>query len=320
MWMPEKTPSTEPLAAVPAGDERARLWHWQNAFWFVAIHLVALLALVPWFFSWAGVVAFFVCHYLCGTLGITVCLHRLLSHCAFTCPLWLERALTVLATCEVQDSPAYWVAVHRRHHNFSDRERDPHSPRVSLFWSHMGWLLVRTSDMQNGRMIMRYAKDVVRDPFQAWLERNDNWFKVVLMSWAALYAVGAGGGLLAGLSLGEAVQVGLSIVVWGSALRIVYGWHAAWAVNSICHRWGYRNYDTPDDSRNNVLIGILASGEGWHNNHHADPRSARHGHKWWEFDLAWLSICLLKALGLAKDVALPSPTLAARFGAARSSG
>jgi stearoyl-CoA desaturase (delta-9 desaturase) len=162
-------------------------------------------------------------------------------------------------------------------------------------------------------MITRYAKDVMRDPFQAWLERSDNWFKVVLMSWTALYAVGLGGGLLAGWSLPEAIQLGLSILVWGGALRIVYGWHAAWAVNSICHRWGYRNYQTPDDSRNNVLVGILASGEGWHNNHHADPSSARHGHKWWELDLAWLSIRLLAALGLAKNVALPSPTLAARY-------
>jgi stearoyl-CoA desaturase (delta-9 desaturase) len=231
--------------------------------------------------------------------------------------LWFERGVTVLAVCTVQDSPAYWVAVHRRHHNFSDRERDPHSPRINLFWAHMGWLLVKTSDMQSGRMIARYARDVVRDPFQAWLERDENWFKVVLMSWAALYAVGFGAGLIAGGDLAHAVQLGLSVMVWGGALRIVYGWHAAWAVNSICHRWGYRNYDTPDDSRNNVLVGILANGEGWHNNHHADPRSARHGHKWWEFDLAWLSIRLLKALGLAKDIALPSPVLAAKFSGTR---
>ena len=299
----------------PSSADRTRQINWSYTSWLLAIHAVALLALVPWFFSWAGVVSFFVCYYLFGTLGITVCLHRLLTHRSFACPLWLERTLSVLAAGTVQDSPAYWVAVHRRHHNFSDRERDPHSPELGLFWAHVGWLLVKTSDMQSGRMIARYAKDVMRDPFQAWMERNDNWFKLVLASWAALYGLGLAGGLIAGKSLMESVQLGLSILVWGGALRIVYGWHAAWAVNSICHRWGYRNYETADNSRNNPLIGILANGEGWHNNHHADPASARHGHKWYELDLAWLSIRALRGLGLARNVALPSPTLAAKFNA-----
>jgi stearoyl-CoA desaturase (delta-9 desaturase) len=308
--MLDEVSSTETLTPAPSSTERTRQVNRKYAFWLTFIHLIALLALVPWFFSWAGVAAFALLYYLCGTLGITVCLHRLLTHRSFSCPLWFERTLSVLAACTIQDSPAYWVAIHRRHHNFSDRERDPHSPEEGLFWAHAGWLLVQTSDMQSTRMIARYARDVVRDPFQAWLERDDNWFKLAMLSWAALYIVGLVGGLIAGDSLVEAVQLGLSLVVWGGALRTVYGWHAAWAVNSICHRWGYRSYETGDNSRNNFLVGLLANGEGWHNNHHADPNSARHGHAWYEFDLAWLSIRLLMGLGLAKDVRLPSPTLA----------
>ena len=107
----------------------------------------------------------------------------------------------------------------------------------------------------------------------------------------------------------DALQFGCSLVVWGAALRTVYLWHTTWAVNSVSHMWGYRNYDTPDDSRNNAIVALLGGGGGWHNNHHADPASARHGHKWWEFDLSWLTIRLLARLGLATKVALPSPRL-----------
>ena len=118
---------------------------------------------------------------------------------------------------------------------------------------------------------------------------------------------------LTGGSSAEAAQFGLSLMVWGAVLRTVVVWHITWSVNSVTHVWGYRNYNTPDVSRNNALVALLASGEGWHNNHHADPRSARHGHKWWEIDLTWLAIRLLMVLGLAKNVAVPSPILAAKF-------
>ena len=105
----------------------------------------------------------------------------------------------------------------------------------------------------------------------------------------------------------------MSLLVWGAVLRTVVVWHITWSVNSVTHVWGYRNYNTPDVSRNNALIAFLSSGEGWHNNHHADSRSARHGHEWWEIDLTWLAIRLLMVLGLAKNVAVPSPILAAKF-------
>ena len=116
-----------------------------------------------------------------------------------------------------------------------------------------------------------------------------------------------------GGAIPDAVQFGSSLVVWGAAVRTVLVWHITWSVNSVTHLWGYRNYETPDNSRNNILIGLLAGGEGWHNNHHAAPTSARHGHHWWEFDLAWLTIRVFMLLGLATKVSLPSPNLAATF-------
>jgi stearoyl-CoA desaturase (delta-9 desaturase) len=124
-------------------------------------------------------------------------------------------------------------------------------------------------------------------------------------------------GFVASIAMGgtanDAAQFGLSLMVWGGAVRTVIVWHQTWFVNSAAHMWGYRNYETRDDSRNNVWAGLLCNGDGWHNNHHADPSAARHGHKPWEIDLSWLTIRLLAAMGLAKDVVLPSPALAARY-------
>ena len=266
---------------------------------FIFCHLLALLAFVPWFFSWTGVLVLIVGMYVFGVVGINLGFHRLLTHRSFSCPLWLEHTLAILGTCCLQFSPAFWVAVHRRHHHFADEEQDPHSPLKSFFWAHFGWLLVRPPDMKPRVMTERYAKDVMRDPLYAVLDRNKNWIKLTLLAWMAFFAAGFAASALSGASTQDAVQFGSSLFVWGGALRTVVVWHTTWAVNSVTHVWGYRNYETPDDSRNNVIVGLLAGGEGWHNNHHAAPTSARHGHNWWEFDLTWQTIRLLMLLGLA---------------------
>ena len=153
----------------------------------------------------------------------------------------------------------------------------------------------------------------MRDPLYAWIERRSNWLRIALISWVAYFVVGFGVVVLSGGGLQDAVQFGLSLFVWGAVLRTVLVWHFTWSVNSVTHVWGYRNYETPDVSRNNALIAFLAGGEGWHNNHHADSRSARHGHKWWEIDLTWMVVRLLVLLGLARNVAMPSAALAAKF-------
>ena len=279
---------------------------------FVICHLLALLALFPWFFSWTGVVLLAAGMYVFGVLGINLGFHRLLAHRSFTCPNWLERSLAFLGTCCLQFSPSFWVAVHRRHHRFPDEERDPHSPLRSFYWAHFGWLLVRPPDMKPAVMIERYSKDMMRDPFYVMLDRRKNWIKLTFLSWVAFFALGFAIALLRGANLLGAVQLGASLFIWAGALRTVLVWHTTWSVNSVTHVWGYRNYQTPDQSRNNPIIGFLAAGEGWHNNHHAAPTSARHGHKWWEFDLAWMTIRLLMLLGLATQVIQPSPNLAAK--------
>lgn len=280
---------------------------------FIVVHLLAALVLVPWFFSWTGVALFAAGIYVFGVLGINVGFHRLLTHRSFACPLWLEHTLALLGACCLQFSPPFWVAVHRRHHHHADDELDPHSPVKSFLWSHFGWLLVRPPDMKPAVMIDRYARDLVRDPFYVKLEARKNWMKVTVASWLLFYAAGLLARLIAGDSVIEAHRFGASLFIWGGPARTVFVWHTTWAVNSVSHIWGYRTFNTPDDSRNNFIVAFLAGGEGWHNNHHADPNSARHGHKWWEFDLSWITIRVLMLLGLATKVSLPSPGLAETF-------
>ena len=276
---------------------------------FVLCHLLAALAFLPWFFSWTGVVIALLGMFVFGVLGINIGFHRLLTHRSFSCPLWLEHLFAVLGTCALQFSPAFWVAVHRRHHHYADEDRDPHSPLRSFFWSHFGWLLVRPADMKPAVMIDRYSRDLLRDPLYVALERRKNWIKLTFASWLVFFAAGFVAAIAVGESQSAAFQFGASLFVWGGPLRTVLLWHSTWSVNSVTHLWGYRNYATNDDSRNNPIIGLIAAGEGWHNNHHADPSSARHGHKWWEFDLTWQVIRVLMLLGLATKVSLPSPGL-----------
>jgi fatty-acid desaturase len=271
-----------------------------------AIHLAALLAFIPWFFSWTGVVLALLGLYVFGLLGINLCFHRLLTHRSFVCPKWLEHGLAILGLCCVQDTPARWVAIHRRHHEHADERPDPHSPLAGFLWAHIGWMIFRNSDLTRMGLVTRYSKDIMRDPFYARLERNFRWVWVILMSWAIFFAAGFVAAIALGGGMMDGIQFGLSLLVWGVFVRTVIVWHVTWSVNSVTHLWGYRNYETDEDSRNNFIIGFLANGEGWHNNHHAEPRSARHGHQWWEVDVTWLTIRLLAACGLASRIVTPS--------------
>lgn len=285
---------------------------WPIASVILLYHLLALLAFVPWFFSWTGVIVAIVAARLSGLLGINICYHRLLTHRGFKCPKWFEHVLAIIAICCVQDTPARWVAVHRRHHQHADEQPDPHSPLVNFLWGHIGWVVIKNPELSRLGIYDRYAKDILRDPFYVALERNFLQLKIILAQWVVFFGLGFLAELLTGGTLGEAYQFGLSLLVWGVFARTVFVWHQTWAVNSVTHMWGYRNYQTDEDSRNNVFIGLLAHGEGWHNNHHADPRSARHGHKWWEFDSTYLTIRLFEMVGLAKDIVGPNPHIAAR--------
>jgi stearoyl-CoA desaturase (delta-9 desaturase) len=286
---------------------------WPYAIGVVVYHIVALLAFVPWFFSWTGVVLALLGLYVFGTLGINLCYHRLLTHRGLVTPKPLEHGLAILGVCCFQETPARWVAVHRRHHQYADEQPDPHSPLVNFFWGHMGWILVKNDELSRLGIFDRYAKDILRDKFYAKLERNNWWIWALVISWAAFFLAGFAVELIRGGGTASATQFGASVLVWGVFVRTVLVWHITWSVNSVTHRWGYRNYETDEGSRNNILIGLISNGEGWHNNHHADPRSARHGHKWWEFDVTWLTVRLLMLLGLAKNVVVPSPHIAAAY-------
>ena len=150
----------------------------------------------------------------------------------------------------------------------------------------------------------RFTRDILRDPFYMKLEKNENWLKIYFASMIVFFLAG----FLIGWPLwgaAAATQFGLSVMVWGVFVRTVLTWHITWSVNSVTHVWGYRNYETDDNSRNNWLVGLWANGEGWHNNHHADQRAAAHGHKWWEFDVTWLTIRAFEKLGLVHNVVRP---------------
>jgi len=288
----------------PPAKTNARVVVWFYAVGLGVYHVVALLAWLPWLFSWTGVVLALAGSYVFGTLGLNIYYHRLLTHRGLTCAPWLGRVLAVLAVCNLQDSPAHWVAVHRRHHEHADDQPDPHSPLVNFLWGHVGWLLIENGDLCQVD-IYRYAKDVLRDPFLRALERTQ--YLLVLASWAVFFFGGFLAGLAGGDTTGEATRLALSALVWGVFVRTVLVWHVTWSVNSLSHLWGYRNYETGENSRNNVIVALLSNGEGWHNNHHADPRSAKHGHRWWELDGSYATIWALAQVGLVRQVVIPDP-------------
>jgi len=279
--------------------------NWQYVCVIFIVHLLSLLALLPWFFSWTGVVVYHVSLPIFGLLGISLCYHRILTHQGLDCPKWLEHAFAILGVCCLQDTPARWVAIHRLHHQHSDRQADPHSPLVNFLWSHMGWLLVRHRELSSVNLYEQYARDILRDPLYLSLERKLAWFWVYAIHAVPFFLVGLLWGRLRTGEWHKGIQFGSSLLVWGVFFRTVAAWHGTWAVNSVAHLWGYRNYETSDDSRNHWLVALLAWGEGWHNNHHEDQRAAAHGHKWWEFDSTYCVIQLLEWLGLANNVVRP---------------
>jgi stearoyl-CoA desaturase (delta-9 desaturase) len=282
---------------------------WPYACGIVGYHLLALLALTPWFFTWIGVVLAVGGLFVFGTLGINLGYHRLLAHRGLICPKWLERMFVVLGVCCVQDTPARWVSVHRLHHQHSDEPSDPHSPLGRFMWGHISWLMVDSPELTKLRIYERYAKDILADRFYRALERRWRWVYVLLASWCVFFAAGVLDAGVAGRSIPEALRVGGSFLIWGVFLRTVLVWHITWSVNSLAHVWGSQRYDTGDSSRNNLFVGYISNGEGWHNNHHADPRSARHGHTWWELDVTWLTIRLLGVVGLAQRIVVPRTEL-----------
>ncbi len=265
---------------------------WSNVDWPVvmaigSMHVFALLAFHPAFFSWSAVAVMVLLCWASGGLGVTLGFHRLLTHGSFQTPRLIKYLLTAIGCTTLQGSPVQWVGTHRLHHAESDTDHDPHTPRHGFTWAHMLWCMTRNP---NGHVARDAAKDLLRDRVMAWLDRN--YLLPALVLGVLLYLLG-----------------GWSWVIWGMCVRTVIVYHGTWFVNSAAHTWGYRNFNTTDGSRNTWWVAILSFGEGWHNNHHAHQRSAAHGLKWWEFDITYLTILAMEKVGLAWRVVKPTPDM-----------
>jgi len=255
--------------------------NWVTASFMALFHIGAVAAL--FFFTWKALAVALFLWWISGSLGIGMGYHRLLTHRGYRTPKWVEYVLTVCATLSLEGGPIFWVATHRIHHQFSDQEGDPHSPLDGKWWSHMGWILTGKSMHHDTTTLARYVPDLAKDKFHVWITKY-HYVPIITVA-AILYALG-----------------GLPFVMWGIFLRTVVLLHFTWMVNSVTHVWGSRRFVTRDRSTNNFWVAMVTFGEGWHNNHHAHPVSARHGLKWYEIDFNWYGIWALKQLRLARHV------------------
>jgi len=205
----------------------------------------------------------------------------------------VQFVFAVIGAASVQRGPLWWAAHHRHHHRHADQPQDPHSPRQGGFWrSHMGWFLTRSAFATD----LQRIPDLARYPELRWLDRFDTVVPVLLA--AALYGVGA---VLERVAPGLHTS-GPQLLVWGFFISTVVLFHATVTINSLAHRFGRRRFETRDDSRNNLWLALLTFGEGWHNNHHFFPGTARQGFRWWEIDISWYGLRAMAALGLVKGL------------------
>ena len=237
-----------------------------------------------------------VVNYIVRGLGITGGYHRLLAHRSFKTSRPMQFLFALAGAMAMEGGPLWWVSHHRSHHRDTETDKDIHSPKTRGFWqSHMGWMMTTEAFHESGAN----TRDLHRFPELKFLQRHYIW--VVLGEIAALFALGT----VLDLSNPAWGTSGAQIVVWGFFVSTVLLWHATFMVNSVCHTWGSRDYDTADASTNNLFVGLVAFGEGWHNNHHKFAFSARHGLRWWQFDMTWIVLRAMRAIGLVADLKLP---------------
>ncbi|HZZ44070.1 MAG TPA: fatty acid desaturase [Tepidisphaeraceae bacterium] len=240
--------------------------------------------------------------YSLTVVGVTVGFHRLFTHKSFETHPWVRALLAIFGSMSIQGPVIKWCAIHRRHHQESDNEGDPHSPHLhgdgfvamlkGMWHAHVAWIF--EPDPEN---IQRSVKDLVADPILMWV---NNWFAL----WVALGMIIPAA---CGFALTHSWYGALTGLLWGGLVRAFLMHHVTWSINSVCHVWGTRPFDSQDHSRNNFPIAIISFGEGWHNNHHAFPTSARHGLKWWQIDISYLFIRSMQLIGLAWNVRVPTP-------------
>lgn len=272
-----------------------------------ALGVVVAIA-TAWQYGWMGwsYLAMVIGGWLLTGLGITVGFHRLLSHRSFETYRLVRAFWMVMGSLSIEGSPLTWAAVHRRHHARSDKHGDPHSPHLhgTGIWeaikgfchAQVGWLF---TGYWSRKALTRYVPDLMQDKMLVAIDRFYVFFVL-----ASLAIPAALGGLIEGTWWG--VWMGF---LWGGLVRVFVTHHVTWSINSICHIFGKMDYQAGDQSRNNLVCGVLALGEGWHNNHHAFPTSARHGLKWWQLDISWIVITGMRLTGLVWNIKLPSERL-----------
>lgn len=254
---------------------------WGTAIAFAVFHIGAIAAL--FFFSWQALAWAALTYWISVGWGIGLGYHRLHTHRSYKVPKWFDYFLAILGTMTLEGGPIFWVAIHRIHHQKSDKEGDPHSPHDGAWWAHILWMTLGDPWHNKTDILQKYAPDMCKDKFYMWLSKY-HWLPLTVF----------------GLSVWA--FAGLDYMLWVVFFRVTCGLHATWMVNSASHMWGYKRFDAKDDSRNNWWVALITMGEGWHNNHHAHPASARHGLAWYEFDLTWLTIKLFETIGFAKNV------------------
>ena len=262
---------------------------WVTTVFMAIFHIGTIAAL--FFFSWTNLIVAIVLYVLAINFGIGMGYHRLLVHRGYQVPKFVEYFLAMCGTLSLEGGPIAWVATHRIHHQHSDKEGDPHTPQEGTWWAHMGWIISGRALNAQTSALAHYAPDLARDRFLVWLSKF-HWIPLVLVG-LALFVAGA---------LTGGIKGAIGLFLWGIFLRVTLGLHATWLVNSATHMHGGRRFETRDDSRNNWWVALLTGGEGWHNNHHANPVSARHGLAWYEFDPNYYGIWVMKKLGLARQV------------------
>ncbi len=269
--------------------------NWPVAIWIVVVHVLAVIA--PFFYSLPALVTCIALAFVTGSLGVCMGYHRLLTHQSFKTYRPIRWILAFLGGLSGEGSALTWVAQHRKHHSYSDHDGDPHSPKDGRWWSHLLWFMPDFGQKWHYELLKRYAPDIVKDKMMVVIHHLFLPSHFILAG--ILFLMGYFGPEKWGLG---SAWAGGSMVFWGLGVRMVYVLHVTWFVNSATHLWGYRSYETTDNSRNLWWVGILAWGEGWHNNHHAYQSVASQGHRWWEIDMTYWAILLMENIGLAWDV------------------
>ena len=287
----------------------------------LTITILPFLGLLAGFkLAWGGIsaldIGLLVGLYSISILGVTIGFHRQLTHGGFETPTAIKIILAVMGSLAVEGSVIRWVADHRRHHMFTDKEGDPHSPHLveedgikgivkGLWHAHIGWFFVEETTV-----VPRFAPDLLKD-------RGIKIVSDLFPLWAILsFAIAPG----IALAVTHSFHAAITAFVWGSLVRIFLMHHVTWSVNSICHYFGKRPYETGDKSTNNWLMSIVSFGEGWHNNHHAFPSSAFHGLEWWQIDISGLAIRAMRKVGLVRNVRVPTERQLARKAAIADEG